>query len=81
MDKKQVFNQVAAVIAKQFDVSQGKITGSLNFKKDLDADSIDLIEVIMSLEHHFGAKISDSDAQKLQTVADVVNYITQHGDK
>ncbi|XIF20280.1 MAG: acyl carrier protein [Acetilactobacillus jinshanensis] len=78
MDKKAIFNQVAAVIAKQFDISQDKITGKLNFKQDLDADSIDLIEVVMSLENKFNAKIPDSEAQKLQTVDDVVNYISAH---
>ncbi|QBP18616.1 acyl carrier protein [Acetilactobacillus jinshanensis] len=78
MDKKTIFNQVAAVIAKQFDIDQSKIKGSLNFKNDLDADSIDLIEVVMSLENKFNAKIPDTEAQKLQTVDDVVNYISAH---
>ncbi|MCC3238043.1 acyl carrier protein [Pediococcus acidilactici] len=55
-----------------------QITEKLNFKDDLNADSIDIVEFVLELEDTFGAEISDEDAEKLTTVADAVNYISEH---
>lgn len=55
-----------------------QITEKLNFKEDLNADSIDIVEFVLELEDTFGAEISDEDAEKLTTVADAVNYISEH---
>lgn len=81
MDKKAIFKDISAMIAKQFDIDQSKVTGSLNFKKDLDADSIDFVEFVMNLQDKFGGQISDSDAQKIQTVDEAVDYIAGHQKK
>ncbi|WP_367375993.1 acyl carrier protein [Lentilactobacillus kefiri] len=78
MDKKDVFNKIADLVADQFDVHRSKITGDLNFKNDLDADSIDFVEFVLDLEDTFNAEISDEDAEKLNTINEAVDYIMAH---
>ncbi|UQS86634.1 acyl carrier protein [Nicoliella spurrieriana] len=78
MTKDQVFDRVADMIADQFEIDRSKITGSLNFKRDLDADSIDFVEFVLNLESEFGANIDDDDAEKLNTVDEAVDYIVSH---
>ncbi|ANZ63807.1 acyl carrier protein [Secundilactobacillus paracollinoides] len=78
MSKKETFNKIADIIADRFQVDRDKITDSLNFKTDLDADSIDFVEFILELEDTFGAEISDEDAENLNTVGEAVDYITSH---
>ncbi len=56
-------------------MTPGKVTGASNFIEDLAATSLDIVETIMSLEDEFGVEISDRDAEKLQTVGDVVALI------
>ncbi|MCY9806886.1 acyl carrier protein [Lentilactobacillus senioris] len=75
MEKKEIFNKIADIISDQFDVERGTITGNLNFKTDLDADSIDFVEFVLELEDTFNAEISDEDAEKLNTIDEAVNYI------
>ena len=62
MDKDAIFNKIADLVADEFDVDRSKITGDLNFKNDLDADSIDFVEFVLDLEDTFNAEISDEDA-------------------
>ncbi|KRM57001.1 hypothetical protein FC30_GL000283 [Ligilactobacillus animalis KCTC 3501 = DSM 20602] len=54
------------------------MTEQTNFKTDLDADSIDLVEFVLELEDTFGAEISDEDAEQIVTVKDAVDYIASH---
>lgn len=75
MEKEEVFNKIADIIADQFDVNRDSITETLNFKTDLDADSIDFVEFVLELEDTFNAEISDEDAEKLNTIDEAVNYI------
>ena len=65
-------------MADRFELDADQITEKLNFKEDLNADSIDIVEFVLELEDTFGAEISDEDAEKLTTVADAVNYISEH---
>lgn len=76
--KEEVFNQIADIIADRFQVDREKITLQLNFKTDLDADSIDFVEFILELEDTFGAEISDEAAENLNTVGEAVDYIVAH---
>jgi acyl carrier protein len=59
-------------------VEEADINEEANFQEDLDADSLDLVEMIMELEDQFGIKIPDEDAQKIQTVGQAVDYVTSH---
>lgn len=78
MSKEEIFNKIAAILADRFELDADQITEKLNFKEDLNADSIDIVEFVLELEDTFGAEISDEDAEKLTTVADAVNYIGEH---
>jgi len=79
-----VFERVRKIIAEQLGVEESEITPQTSFVDDLNADSLDLVELIMSLEEEFsqGGKsieISDEDAEKIATVQDAVNYIIELG--
>lgn len=78
MTKEEVFNKIADILVDRFEIDRTKVTNELNFKNDLDADSIDIVEFILELEDTFGADISDEDAEKLETVGEAVDYITAH---
>lgn len=78
MTETEIFDKIATLIADNFQLDKDKITMDTNFTKDLDADSIDLVEFIMQLEDEFGAEIPDEDAVKIITVADAVAYIKSH---
>ncbi len=78
-----VFERVRKIIAEQLGVDEADIKLNTSFVDDLNADSLDLVELIMSLEEEFGGdqgfEISDEDAEKIVAVQDAVNYIIEHG--
>ncbi len=79
-----VFERVRKIIAEQLGADEANIAPKTSFVEDLNADSLDLVELIMSLEEEFGQgdkgfEISDEDAEKIVTVQDAVNYILEHG--
>jgi acyl carrier protein len=71
----EIYERVKEVLVEQLGVDEGEITDAASFQEDLDADSLDLVELIMELEDQFGVKISDEDAQGIQTVGQAVDYI------
>ena len=71
-------DRLKKIIAEQLSVSEDEVTPEANFIDDLNADSLDLVELIMSLEEEFNVKISDEDAEKIRTVKDAVDYIEKH---
>jgi acyl carrier protein len=71
------FEQVKTIIVDLLGVEPDKVTRDARFREDLGADSLDLVELIMEFEERFGETISDEDAQKLQTVGQVVDYVEQ----
>ena len=66
------------IIAEQLSVSEEEVTPDASFIEDLNADSLDLVELIMSLEEEFAVKISDEDAAKILTVQDAMDYMQEH---
>jgi acyl carrier protein len=72
------YNEIKAIIKDLCGVDESKITMEARFREELEADSLDLVELIMAFEDKFGAEISDDDAQKIVTVGDAVNYIEAH---
>ena len=69
------------IVAEQLGVDEAKIVPSAKFSEDLNADSLDLVEMIMSLEEEFGVEIPDEEAEKILTVGDALNYIDAHSEK
>lgn len=75
MNEQEIFDKIAAIIGDRFELNKDQVTDELNFKEDLDADSIDIVEFVLELEDTFGAEIPDEEAEKIGTVADAVAYI------
>ncbi|HET8708076.1 MAG TPA: acyl carrier protein [Pseudomonadales bacterium] len=72
------YSEIKAIIVDLLGVDESKITMEASFREDLEADSLDLVELIMAFEDKFGAEISDEDAQKITTVGEAVKYIDSH---
>lgn len=69
------FAELKAIIVDLLGVDEGRVTMDARFREDLEADSLDLVELIMAFEDKFGAEISDEDAQSITTVGEAVKYI------
>jgi acyl carrier protein len=79
-----VFERVRAIVVEQLGVDEEEVSLQASFVDDLNADSLDLVELIMSLEEEFTGEgleleISDEDAEKIATVQDAVDYLKDHG--
>jgi acyl carrier protein len=76
MTKDEVFNKVKDIIIEQLGADEDQINMEASFRDDLEADSLDLVELIMAFEEEFGGEISDEEAQKITTVGEAVNYLS-----
>ena len=74
-----IFDAVRAIIVDQLGVDEAEVTLEASFRDDLDADSLDLVELIMAFEEQFGGEISDEEAQKITTVGEAVAFLAAHG--
>ncbi len=73
-----IYDRLKGIVTEQLGVDEEEITPEASFVDDLNADSLDLVELIMSLEEEFGLEISDEDAEKILTVGDAASYIEEH---
>lgn len=78
MAEGDTFEQVKAIIIDKLGVDESKVVPAARFREDLEADSLDLVELIMEFEEKFGGEISDEEAQKITTVGDAVTYLDSH---
>ena len=78
MSTEEVFEKVKAIIVEQLGVAETSVEMESSFIDDLGADSLDIVELVMALEEEFDMEIPDSDAEKVVTVGDVVEYIKEN---
>jgi acyl carrier protein len=74
----ETFDEVKDIIVELLGIDAAKVTPEARFREDLEADSLDLVELIMAFEEKFGGEISDEDVQQITTVGEVVTYIEGH---
>jgi acyl carrier protein len=72
------YTEIKNIIIELLGVDEAKITPEARFREDLEADSLDLVELIMAFEDKFGGEISDEDAQNITTVGEAVKYVQEH---
>jgi acyl carrier protein len=78
LEREEIFAKVKGLIVEQLGVDEDKITLEANFREDLEADSLDQVELIMAFEEEFGGEISDEEAQEITTVGQAVDYLVKH---
>ena len=76
--REEIAERVKDVLVEQLGIEESEITEEASFEEDLGADSLDLVEVVMDLEDHFGLKIPDEDARELTTVGKAIDYVIAH---
>lgn len=78
MTEEEIMNKIIELVSDRFEVSADTISASTNFKNDLEADSIDLVEFVLELEDEFGNEIPDEDAENISTIGEAAKYIKNH---
>jgi acyl carrier protein len=81
MAEKSIEEKVKDIIVEQLGVNPEQVTPQASFIEDLGADSLDIVELVMAFEEEFGVEVPDEDAEKLQTVGDVIKYIEDKSSK
>ncbi len=78
MADQKTYERLKKIVVEQLGVDEADVKLEASFVDDLNADSLDLVELIMSLEEEFGMEISDEDAEKIKSVGDAQEYIEEH---
>lgn len=78
MSSEEILEKVKAIIVEQLGVTDTAVTMEASFIDDLGADSLDIVELVMAIEEEFDIEIPDTDAEKVVTVGDVVDYIKEN---
>jgi acyl carrier protein len=78
MPSPELVERLKKIVAEQLGVDESKLVPTARFTDDLNADSLDLVEMIMSLEEEFGVEIPDEDAEKILSVQNAIDYIDAH---
>ena len=78
MDREEILAKIQEITADRLGVDESDVTPEASFREDLEADSLDLVELIMELEEQFGMEIPDQEAEKITTVEEAVDYVVEH---
>jgi acyl carrier protein len=78
MKREEVLTLVREHLAEELEVEVGQISEQTRFKQDLDADSLDLYELVMELEDRYGVSVSEEQASRIETVGDAVGFVVEH---
>jgi acyl carrier protein len=78
LDREEVLGKIQEITADRLGVDEGDVTADASFREDLEADSLDLVELIMELEEQFGMEIPDEEAEKITTIEEAVDYVMEH---
>jgi acyl carrier protein len=78
MNREEVLTLVREHLAEELEIDIGRITEEARFKEDLDADSLDLYELVMELEDRYGVVVSEEQATRIRTVGDAVGFVVEH---
>jgi acyl carrier protein len=78
LDREEILNKIQEITADRLGVDASDVTPEASFREDLEADSLDLVELIMELEEQFGMEIPDEEAEKITTVEEAVDYVQEH---
>ena len=77
MAKEEIFDKLKELVVDQLGVEEDEVTMEATMQDDLGADSLDLVDLVMSVEEEFGVKVADEDLETIKTVGDIVNYIEE----
>lgn len=80
MERQQAVDEVRAILVEQLGVDPGDVSENASFQEDLNADSLDLVELIMEMEDRFKVKIPDEEAEKIATVGQAVDFVLQNSE-
>ncbi|MDO5015764.1 MAG: acyl carrier protein [Eubacteriales bacterium] len=78
MSREEIFNKVSNILSEELGIDPESIDMDANFIEDLNADSLDIVDLIVEMEHEFDLSIPDDEAEQIKTVGDAVNYIANN---